>query len=389
VYPHQADRLTTALQAAEAEALVAATPANVRYITGFSSPREAVLHARRFAVFSPRGAVLVVEAADVPSIVSDALPVDHVVCFGSLASAPIDRPTPRHENLQSILDARAEDPAAALVRALDTVEVGRGRVGVDEAGLPSPRWTMLVNRLAPRAVVPASEPLLDARRVKSPYELECLEHALRIAEEALNQVVQVIEPGRTEREIVGIYETEVLKRGAEIYPSIVAFGERSAIPAPWPTDRALRDGELARFDVGCVFKGYYASVARTAITGAPDERQERVAEAIEAGVEAALEAIRPGVPAARVQQAALEAARKRRPDFHGDQIGQGIGLELHEPPKLAHGSLSPLEAGEVLCLDLPYRALGWGAGHLRETVLVTTRGCHVLNRSARGLIVLD
>jgi Xaa-Pro aminopeptidase len=173
------------------------------------------------------------------------------------------------------------------------------------------------------------------------------------------------------------------------YPAIVVFGERAAIPAPWPTDRALRGGEIARFDLGCVFKGYHASVARTAVMGPPDERQERASAGVEAGLEAALDAIGPGIPAARVHRAGAEAARKSLPDFPGDQIGHGIGLELDERPALGEGVATPLEAGEVLCVDLPYWALGWGAAHLRETVLVTTRGHHALNRSARGLILLD
>ncbi|HEY7647725.1 MAG TPA: Xaa-Pro peptidase family protein [Methylomirabilota bacterium] len=388
MYPHQVDRLTTALQGAGLEALVAVTPANVRYITGFLSPRGAP-HSRPFAVFSRRGTALVVEAADAPSIVTDAVPVDHIVCFGSLALAPPDRPTPQHERLRVVLDARCEDPTTALAHALDMLEVRRERVGVDEAGVPAPLWTRLAEGLSPRTIVPASEQIRAARRVKSPYEIECLERALHIAEEALNQLVQVIKPGLTEREASGIYEAEVRKRGAETSPAIVAFGEHSAIPRAWPTDRALRAGEVARFDLGCVFKGYHASVARTAIAGAPDERQQRPIEAVEAGVEAALDAIRPAVAAARVHQAALEAARKSLPDFRADQVGSGIGLEPNEAPMLAEGSLTPLEVGEVLCVDLPYWALGRDAVHLRETALVTTRGYHVLNRSARGVIVLD
>jgi Xaa-Pro dipeptidase len=388
VYPHQADRLTTVLQGAGLEALVAATAANVRYLTGFRSLREAIVHTRQFAVFSPQGTALVVEAVDVPSIVTDAVSVDHVVCFGGLALAPSDRPTDG-ERLRGILAARCDGPAAAMARALDLLDVRVGRVGVDEAGLPAPVWTMLAERLSPRAVVPASDHFLTARRVKSPYELECLERALHIAEEALNQVIQVIKAGLTEREAIRIYETEVLKRGAETYPAIVAFGERSAIPAPWPTDRALRAGELVRFDVGCTFKAYSARVARTAVMGMPDERQQRASEAVEAGLEAALDAIRPAIPAARVHQLAIEAARKSLPDFPGEQIGHGIGLEPEEPPELGENIITPLEAGEVLCVDLPYWALGWGAAHLRDTILVTTRGHHVMNRSARGLIVLD
>lgn len=389
MYPHQTERLTAVLEREGLEALVATTPANLRYVTGFRSLVEAVFHTRQFAVFGRRGTALVVPAVDVVPIVLDAVPVDHIVCFGGFVLPASDRPAPGAERLHAILEARAKDPGEALVRALDALDVRSGRVGVDDGGVPPPLWTMLIERLAPRAVVPAFDHFLAARRVKAPYELECLERALHIAEEALNSVIQVLKPGVTEREAIGLYEAEVLKRGAETYPAIMVFGERSAIPAPWPTDRALRSGEIIRFDLGCVFKGYYGSVARSAVTGMPDERQQQASEAVEAGLEAALATIKPGVPAARVHQAAIEAARKSLPGFVRYQVGHGIGLEPYERPKLGEGVATQLEAGEVLRVDVPYWKPGWGAVHLRDTVLVTTRSHHVLNRSARGLLVLD
>ena len=96
MYPHQADRLTTALQGAGLDALAAATPANVRYVTGFRSLREAVVHTRQFAVFSPRGTALVVAAVDVPSVVADAVSVDHVVCFGRSGAPALRSSNDRH-----------------------------------------------------------------------------------------------------------------------------------------------------------------------------------------------------------------------------------------------------------------------------------------------------
>jgi Xaa-Pro aminopeptidase len=389
VYPHQTDRLTAVLEREGLEALIAATPANIRYVTGFRSLVEAVFHTRQFAVFARRGTALVVPAVDVLPLVLDAVPVDHIVCFGGFVLPASDRPMPGLERVRTILEARAQGPADAVARALDALDVRSGRVGVDEAGVPPPSWTALIARLAPREVLPAFDHLLAARRVKAPYELECLERALHITEEALNSVIQVLKPGFTEREAVRLYETEVLKRGAETYPAIVAFGERSAVPAPWPTDRALRSSDLVRFDLGCVFKGYWASLARTAVMGTPDERQQRVTEAVEAGLKAALDAIRPGVPAARVHQEALEATRAGLPAFRRAHIGHGIGLEPYERPKLSAGIDTPLEAGEVLRVEMPYYEPGWGAAHLLDTVLVTTRGHHVLNRSVRGPVVLD
>jgi Xaa-Pro dipeptidase len=389
MYPHQAERLTAELEREGLEALVAATPANVRYITGFRSLVEAIFHTSQFAVFSRRGTALVVPAVDVLPIVLDAITVDHVVCFGELAVPPTDPPAPGAERLRALLDARADDPAQALAQALDALDVRSGRVGVDEMGVSAPLWSTLADRLAPRTVVPASDRFLTARRVKAPYELECLERALHIAEEALNVVIQVLKPGVTEREAVGLYEAEVLKRGAETYPAIVAFRERTAVLASWPTDRALRSGDLVRFDLGCVFKGYYASLARTAVMGAPDERQQQLAGAIEAGLEAALATIRPGVLPGQVHQAALAAAQDVLPVFLAVNVGHGIGLEPCERPTVAPATETPFEAAEVLRVDMPYFEPGWGAVHLRDTAMVTTRSHHVLNRSIRGLVVLD
>lgn len=390
MYPHQVERLTGALEREGLEALVATGPANVRYVTGFRSLVEAVFHTRQFAVFTPRGTALVVPAVDVVPIVLEAVPVDHIVCFGGFVVPPAERPTPDGQRLRAILEARAEDPGQALVRALAALEVRSGRLGLDEQGLPGPLWSELKERLAPRIVVPAFDPLLAARRVKAPFEIECLERALHIAEEALNAVIQMLKPGVTEREAVALYDAEVLKRGAETYPAIVAFGERSAIPAWWPTDRALRRGDLVRFDLGCVFKGYYSSVARSAVMGEPGPRQQRVGEAVQAGLQAAVETIEPGLPASRVHQAALDATRAAGlPAFQRFQVGHGIGLEPYERPELGAGIATPLEAGEVLRVEVPWYEPGWAGLSVKETVLVTTRGHHVMNRSARGLVILD
>src|SRR5207237_8066185 len=125
----------------------------------------------------------------------------------------------------------------------------------------------VVAKLGPGRVVPAAALFRVARRVKSPYEIECLERALHIAEEALNAVIQMLKPGATEREAAAVFESEVLKRDGATYPSTIAIGEHAAIPAPWPSARALRPGDLVRFDVGCVYKGFCSNVGRTGVMG--------------------------------------------------------------------------------------------------------------------------
>jgi Xaa-Pro aminopeptidase len=390
MYPHQLERLTGVLDQAGLEALVATTPANIDYVTGFRSLTQEVYGTRQTAVFTRRGTALVVPAVDLASIVVDAVEVDHVACYGGFVADYADPPGELEGRIRALAGAKAASPAHALAGVLDALGVSGGRIGLDE-GLVTPQaWQRVVARLGPREVVPAVDHFLEARRVKGPFEIERLGRALHIAEEALNAVIQVLKPGVTEREAALLYDQEARKRGGHPYGVIIAMGERAALPGPYPTARALRTGDLVRLDVGCVSRGYHAEVARTAVMGAPSPRQETAHNAIQAGLEELLAVAKPGVPAAQLHQVAVATIRGAGlPTFTRYHLGHGIGLEPYERPKLADGIATPLETGEILRIEAPYYQHGGIGLNVKDTVLVTTSSVSVLNRSARGLIVLD
>lgn len=390
MYPHQAERLSEALERARLGALVATSPGNIAYLTGFRRSTEAGVPAPMFGIFTRQGTALVLPAMDAPMVATDA--VDHVVCFGEFHAAFPDPPTVEARRLEAIVRTPAGGPAEAVAAALERLGIFGGSVALDESRLTHQAWTDLADRLAGTGItiVAGAGHLGVARRVKGPYEIECLGHALRAAEEALDVVIQTIERGMTEREAATLFTAEVVKRGGRPYPPMIAMGERSGIPAPWPTDRALRAGDFVRFDVGCVYNGYCSSVGRTAVLGAPAARQEAAYRAVQAGLETAIAAVAAGVPAARVFDTAMAAVRADGlPQYERDGIGHGIGLEPHEPPELAHGSGTPLELGEVLCIETPYYEIGALGVSVKDTVLVTSAGARVLNRSRHDLVVLD
>ena len=390
MYPHQAERLTRTLESRGLAALVATSVENVAYVTGFRSLTKEVYRTPSFGVFAPGGTALVVPAIDLAAIVADAIAVDHVGCFGGFVSSYAEPPDEPARRIRALADARAASPAEALAAALAAVGVRAGTVGLDEGLLTPQGWPRLAARLDPLKVVPSAEHFLDARRVKGPWEIESLQRALGIAEAAANAVVQMLGPGVTEREAVRLFQQETLKRDGAPYGAIVAFGERAAIPAPAPTDRALRPRDLVRLDLCCAHRGYCAEVARTAVMGEPTPRQQQAADALVAGVDAAIERVKPGVSASDIHQAAVDAVRRAGlADFRRYHVGHGIGLEPYERPKLAAGITTPLEAGEVLRVETPYYVHGWSGLSIKEMVLVTTTGARVLNRSARGLLVLD
>jgi Xaa-Pro aminopeptidase len=168
------------------------------------------------------------------------------------------------------------------------------------------------------------------------------------------------------------------------------MGERSSIPRPRPSDRALRPGDVVRFDVGALYKGYCASVARTAVLGEPARHVEAAYGALQAGLERAVAKSAPGATARAVAEAAVGAARGAGlPSYASPLLGHGIGLAAIERPRLASDDDTGIQAGEVLCIDTAQYEIGAGGLGVRDTVLISSGGARPMNRSRHELIVLD
>jgi Xaa-Pro aminopeptidase len=390
MYPHQIERLTGALDAAAVEALVARSAANVAYVTGFRSFTHAWLRVPHYAVFGRRGTALVVHAADVAAAVADDVEVDHIVCFSDPPPTAPGPPGPLRRRVEAIVGQRAASAPDALAAALEALAIREGPIGLEAESMSGDEWTGIAGRLGSLRPVPGSEPLRSARRVKAPFEIECLAGALRIAEEALNEVIQMLKRGVTEREATALYVLEVVKRGGEPWPSAITMGDRTALGATWPSDRGLRPRELVRLDVGCAHRGYVARVGRTAVLGEPSAAHDAAHGAIEGGLDAAVAAAAPGRTAGELYAAAERAMREAGLlHFRSAAIGHGIGLEPGEPPWLSPGDATALEAGEVLSIELGHETAAQEGFLARDTVLVTVGGARVLNRSSRGLVSLD
>jgi Xaa-Pro aminopeptidase len=386
VYPHQIERLDAALEAFGVDALIATSAADVAYITGFWSFSRSVYPADIAAVYSKAGTALVIPSIDAPAFAAGDGAADRVVCHGRFFVNLAERADEHARRAVELATHPTETAAEALARALEALGLRATRVGIDDA---RPSGVPIAARLARFRLTPTVGAVAGARAVKAPYEIECLAPALRIAEEAIHAVLGDLKPGTTEREAVELYERAVAARRGTPYAAMIALGPDAALPAAPPGERALRAGELVRFDVGCIFKGYRGDVARMAILGEPNPRAQRAYDAVEAGVQAALDAIRPGVEGAAVFESAVAAVRDAGlPEFRRHHVGHGIGLEPAEAPWLRPGG-ERLEAGMVLRVEAPYYELGGFGVSIKETVLVTRGGASALNRSHRGLVILD
>ena len=333
---------------------------------------------------------LIVPADAVGTVVGERVDAGHVMAYGAGGADTGGRRGDDEERVRTILSAARATPGDALASALAALGAASGSIGLDESALTPAAWRSASEHLGAAKVTPGASPFMAARRIKGPYELECLQRSLAIAEEALDAVLQTLAPGTTEREAMTAWQAEVIKRGAVPRPGVIVAGSRAGIPHPAASDREMRAREVVRFDLGCVYKGYWSSVARTAVVGVPDEAQQRLHDAVQAGVDAALDEVKPGATPAAIHAAAVKATRDAGlPGFAPDRVGQAIGLEPSEDPVLEAGGTQALEMGEVLTVSGSWSSAGREGMALTETVLVTRQGYHVMNRSVRGLVALD
>jgi Xaa-Pro aminopeptidase len=225
--------------------------------------------------------------------------------------------------------------------------------------------------------------------VKSPEEVRRLERAALIAEDGVAAVLGMLKAGVTEREAATVYEQEVLRKGAQPFFTVVTMGERAALADVYASERALAPGDLVRFDLGCVYQGYRSDISRTAVLGAPSDKQRRYYDAIRDGERAAIAAMKPGVPVNRIFEIAVHVTREAGlPHYERHHVGHGIGLEPYDPPTINATTHGALEPGMVFCVETPYYEHGWGGVQVEDAVEITATGARQLTRSSQELQIL-
>ncbi|UCG75786.1 MAG: aminopeptidase P family protein [Gemmatimonadota bacterium] len=226
------------------------------------------------------------------------------------------------------------------------------------------------------------------RAVKEPSELERIESAVRIAEQAFEDLLSVIREGMSERDLAAELDYRLALRGSDGAPfdTIALSGERTALPHGQPSTRRLCEGDLLLLDFGATRDGYCSDITRTVALGRARPWQRQVHAQVLGAQSAALEAIRPDRPAADVDRAArehLEAAGLG--DRFGHSVGHGIGLEVHEGPRLYRASKETLAAGNVVTVEPGVYLPGRGGVRIEEDVAVAADGARILTTSGSAL----
>ena len=388
--PHVKERLIRVLDAEGLDALVATTPENLQYVTGFRSIAHALFRGLElYGVFTRRGTGLVIPFIDATGVSADGITVERLACYGKFFFNYAEPPGAVGARVRDITSRPAAGPGEALREVLgDLGALGR-RIAIDEGGVFPATWSRLAGQLAGTTLGPGYAHFRSARMVKSATEVARLERAALIAEDGIAAVVGMLEPGVTEREAATVFEQEVLRKGAQPFFTVVTMGERAALADVYASDRALRRGDLVRFDLGCVYQGYRSDISRTAVLGPPSDKQRRYYDAARDGEIAAIAAMKPGVPVSEIFETAMRVTRERgMPHYERHHVGHGIGLEPYDPPTINAATHTQLEPGMVFCVETPYYEHGWGGVQVEDAVEVTAGGVRRLTRSSQELVVL-
>lgn len=229
---------------------------------------------------------------------------------------------------------------------------------------------------------------LDAlRAVKEPDEIDTIERAQRITEAVLDHVLGLIEQGVTEREIAAEIVCEHLRLGAEdlSFDPIVAFGDHAALPHARPTDRALRSGDVVLIDMGGVVDGYASDMTRTFVFGEAPPRFWEVYTAVQEALDAATGEVAPGVEARAVDAAARDVLDEAGlADHFTHSTGHGVGLDVHEAPRVSARSEDLLRAGMVITIEPGVYLPGAFGVRLENLVVVEEDGPRVLTQTVLG-----
>jgi Xaa-Pro aminopeptidase len=366
-------------------------PVNLRYLTGFTGSNGLALiaAARRPARTDAAAGAATGAGAPSPPDGSQLFFTDFRYATQAAAQVPglFDRRIAAIDLLEAAARELAEPPGGSAAPA-------GGRLGFDEANLTVKRHLRLQQLLGERWEPVGCAGLVEGlRELKEPPELARIAAAAELADEALRGVLEAGLVGRTERDVAIDLELGMRRLGADgpSFPSIVAAGPHSALPHAEPRDERIPRDTLLTIDWGALHEGYCSDCTRTFATGALDEQARAVYELVLQAQLQGLAAVRPGPTGREVDRVARQVIERAGHGEHfGHGLGHGVGLEVHEAPRLSRtAGEQALRAGSVVTVEPGVYLPGRFGVRIEDLVVVTPEGHRVLSGLPKELVVVE
>ncbi len=298
-----------------------------------------------------------------------------------------------------IEQARQEAPFCEFVLVKKYFTEALGKVA-DEKGLQlmafekdhltSQQWEQLRKTFSGK-LQPVSGLIEKLRLIKDESEIALLKEAGAITASAFRYILGELHPGQTEVEIAGMLEFFMRRQGSgpPAFETIVASGKRGALPHGTASAKKVGRGELITMDLGATYQGYAGDLTRTICLGTVSDRQQEIYELVKEAQERGIKAVRAGVRAEEVDAVVRGFFEQHGyAEYFMHSLGHGVGLAVHEEPRLAPGQDTILQPGMVVTIEPGLYLPDWGGVRIEDTVLVKEDGCEILTPVTKNLIVL-
>jgi Xaa-Pro aminopeptidase len=388
------ERLRPALAALGADAALITSPANVRYLTGLASSNAALL----LPAAPPGGGPAVPAEHAEPAVPAEhavpaepgepAEPAGAVLATDSRYAGTARQACPDLE----ILIERAIEPALARVAA----GLGVRRLAFEAHEMTVERYQAFAAQVPGTELVPLGRAVEEIRMAKDEQEIALLARACEITSRAFEQIVPLIRPGVTERELAIALERAMTDLGADglAFDTIVASGPNGAIPHHVPSGRAFEAGDMITVDCGARYQGYHADMTRTVVLGPPAPWQQTIYALVAAAQAAGIGAAVPGADVRAVDAAARDLIAEAGHGEHFQHgLGHGVGLEVHEAPIMGYGRTGTLGDRVPITVEPGIYLPGQGGVRIEDTLVVragtgTAAPQELLTTTTRELLVL-
>lgn len=236
--------------------------------------------------------------------------------------------------------------------------------------------------------VPTVHLVEELRNFKDETEIKLIKTSLQIAQEAFIFALKNIKPGQTEIEVARKIEQFMREKGAEKNAwenFIVGSGPNSSMVHYAAGKRKIKKGDMVQLDWGCVYKGYYCDISRVVFVGKPSAKQKDVYNLVKQAQEKALERVQIGIETKEIDNAARDFLKNKTQFYFRHAVGHGVGLEVHELPKVNEKSTTKIQPGQVFTIEPGIYIPSWGGVRLEDMVLVTERGYEVLTKATKEI----
>ena len=351
-------RLRKRIGAAGLDAIIAISPENVTYVSGFVVPSQSLMRWRHAACV--------------------------VTADGKISMVAIDMEATTVKAHAGIDDLRiyrefSDDPMVKLTEALKDSKLDRAKVGIEMEFLPARDFATLQKNLPDVNWVAADAIFNKARQIKTAGELALLRSLSKLTDNAIGTALRSAEVGMSEMELAGTLLTTLFAGGAESYKlMIIASGERSEFPNVGPSERELKHGDIIRMEIFGQKRGYLTGVCRTAVVGEATTEQYKIWSNLIECKYLVMDLIKPGASCPEIYRKFLEKFGQLGFDPISF-VAHGIGLHLHEEPYMGRYGDEMVEAGMVGAFEPLVYIPGRFGMQNKDMFCVTDRGCELLS----------